>query len=183
MQDLSLHILDIVENSLQAGATLVEISLSIEKDRLDLTVKDNGRGMSEQELQKARDAFFSTKGKRWGLGIPLLAQSAQEAEGALQIHSQVGKGTTLRLHYRLSHPDAKPLGNLGCTMMTLLAGHPDVDFLLRLSHPGGTYTLDTRELRKAGLPLNSPKLVKLIRDEVNEALSSKEIREGGVLKP
>ena len=130
MEDLSLHILDIVENSLRANAKNIQIKLtqSREKDLLIVEVADDGEGMDEETLKQAVDPFFTTKeGKRTGLGLPFLSQSAEEAGGKLEIESARGKGTKVIATFKLSHIDRKPLGNLQETVKCLKATHLDVN--------------------------------------------------------
>jgi len=131
MEDLSLHILDIVENSLRANATTIMIRLmeNTANDTLVLEVIDDGEGMDEEGLRRSLDPFYSTKsGKRVGLGLPFLAQSAEEAEGSLQVESAMGQGTRVTATFKRSHIDRKPLGNLEETLHTLKATHPEVSF-------------------------------------------------------
>lgn len=131
MEDLSLHILDIVENALRAGAhsVMIRLTQSEREDRLVLEVIDDGEGMDEETRSRSLDPFFTTKaGKRIGLGLPLLAQTAEEAGGRLEVESAPGKGTRVRAMFRLSHIDRKPLGNIEETLRCLRATHPEVCF-------------------------------------------------------
>ena len=151
MQDLSLHILDVVENSLRSKARLVEIRLieDLERDVLVLQIKDDGEGMDPETLSRATDPFFTSKAdKKVGLGLALLAQAAREAGGKLELSSSRGAGTTVRATFRNSHPDRKPMGDMAATLQTLVGGNPDVDFLYE--HRKGTEItrFDTRELRR-----------------------------------
>jgi C4-dicarboxylate-specific signal transduction histidine kinase len=131
MEDLSLHILDIVENSLRAKATTIVIRLTenMRSDTLVLEVIDDGEGMDEEGLRRSLDPFYTTKsGKRVGLGLPFLAQSAEEAEGSLKVESAIGEGTRVKAMFRRSHIDRKPLGDLKETVRMLKATHPEVSF-------------------------------------------------------
>lgn len=131
MEDVSLHILDIVENALRAGAKNVAIRLAQcqKEDRLVLEVTDDGEGMNEETRQRSLDPFFTTKhGKRVGLGLPLLAQAAEAAEGKLEVQSAPGQGTKVIANFGLSHIDRKPLGNIEETLRCLRATHPEVRF-------------------------------------------------------
>ncbi|HWQ03118.1 MAG TPA: sensor histidine kinase [Candidatus Nitrosotenuis sp.] len=131
MEDMSLHILDIVENALRAGAKHVVVRLTEDKgaDRLVLEVTDDGAGMNEEIKKKSLDPFFTTKrDKKIGLGLPFLAQAAEEAGGRLEIRSAPGQGTTVMATFGLSHIDRKPLGNIQETMRCLTATHPEVSF-------------------------------------------------------
>jgi len=129
MEDLSLHILDIVENSLRASADTVEITIreDTKRNRLSLEIRDNGRGMTEEERKRALDPFFTTKeNRKYGLGLALLAQAAEESGGGLELQSEPGRGTTVRAEFDLGHPDSKPLGDVAATLRTLLFTNPEL---------------------------------------------------------
>jgi signal transduction histidine kinase len=131
MEDISLHILDVVENALRAGAknVVVRLAQSRRADRLVLEVTDDGEGMNDQTRRRTLDPFFTTKqGKRVGLGLPLLAQAAEESGGTLQVQSAPGKGTKVTATFGLSHVDRRPLGDIEQTMHCLEATHPEVSF-------------------------------------------------------
>jgi len=130
MEDLSLHVLDIAENAVAAGATRVAIFINENEGRdvLTILVRDNGRGMSRRTLRRALDPFFSTKGKATGLGLPLLAQAAEQSGGRLSIRSAPGRGTKIAARFRFRHVDRPPLTRMAATLSTLIFGHPDVGF-------------------------------------------------------
>ncbi|MEW6511735.1 MAG: ATP-binding protein [Bacteroidota bacterium] len=130
MEDLSLHILDIVENSIRAKARNIGIRVvqDTEQDTLMIEITDDGEGMDQETAKRSSDPFFTTKGvKKVGLGLPFLAQSAEEAEGTLNVESSPGKGTTVRAVFKLGHIDRRPLGNLHETVRCLRATHPEVN--------------------------------------------------------
>jgi len=131
VEDLSLHILDIAENALRAHASRIEIVISSDSrnDLLTIEVSDDGKGMDPDTLAKVRDPFFTTKRKKTGLGIPLIAQAAELAEGKFAIESTSGKGTRVKAVFRLSHIDRPAVGDMAGTVLTLIAGHPEVDIL------------------------------------------------------
>lgn len=132
MKDLSLHILDIAENAIRAKAKKISIEILEDApgDKLSVIVEDDGLGMNAETLKKARDPFFTTKdGKRFGLGLALLHQAAEQAGGVLKIDSQEGKGTKVEASFKLSHPDTKPLGNILGTIAALVATNPGVRFI------------------------------------------------------
>ncbi len=148
MEDLSLHILDIAENSISSSAGRIEIRIEEEpaKDLLTIEIKDNGKGMDEQAVQKALDPFFTTKpARRVGLGLSLLAQATRECDGTIELDSQPGRGTTVRATFRTNHPDCKPMGDVYETIRALVAGHPRIDFLFEHKSNGSVYHFDTRE--------------------------------------
>jgi signal transduction histidine kinase len=130
MEDISLHILDIAENSLKAGAT--RISIAIEDDAksriLKLIIEDNGCGMDGETSKEALSPFYSTKRTTsFGLGLPLLKQAAQDTGGDLVLESQPGKGTKVTAVFKSDHIDMKPLGDLKTTLITLQMSHPEVE--------------------------------------------------------
>jgi hypothetical protein len=163
MEDLSLHILDIAENSVAAGASRVLIAVEEDEGRdfMSLLVEDDGRGMSEEEKRRALDPFFTTKGKKTGLGLPLLAQTAEQCGGALAIEPAPGGGTRVTARFRFSHFDRPPLTKMAETLMTLVFGHPEVkvQYLHRRNgrdfrwtsppSPGGTGMLDPEAVLRA----------------------------------
>ena len=149
MKDLSLHILDIVENAVRADAKLVRISVveDVEKDVLTLAIADDGKGMEPEIRQQAADPFFTTKdGRRFGMGLALLAQAAREADGEFDISSAPGGGTAICAKFRYSHPDRKPLGDIAATLETLVVGNPGVDFLYEHRQGAEVTRFDTREV-------------------------------------
>ena len=131
MEDLSLHILDIVENSLRAGAKNVDIRLVEYKNenKLTLEIEDDGIGMDEETLKNAMNPYHTTKdGKKFGLGLSLLAQAADETGGNLRLEKGVLRGTRIIATFNSDNIDMKPLGNINQTMLVLRASHPDVNF-------------------------------------------------------
>ncbi len=146
MQDLSLHILDVAQNAIRANAGKIEIEVLEDpiKDQLILTIKDNGIGMDEETAKKAVDPFFTTKGgKKTGLGLALLAQSAQQAGGNLEIKSERGIGTRIRAVFKLSHADMKPMGNIAETLAALVAADSKVQIIYNYKKGDYTYYFDS----------------------------------------
>ncbi|NIU10013.1 MAG: ATP-binding protein [Phycisphaerae bacterium] len=148
MEDLSLHILDIAENSISASAKRIEIRIDEDegKDLLTIEIKDDGDGMDEETLQKVLDPFFTTRTtRRVGLGLSLLAQATRESDGTIELDSRPGEGTTIKASFRYSHLDRKPMGDIDETLKTLVVGHPGIDFLYEHRKNNSIYRFDTRE--------------------------------------
>jgi len=177
MIEISLHILDIVENSTRAGAKSVYIDI-IEDTRMDLLsieIRDNGSGMSEDVLKKVMDPFFTTKTVRnIGIGLPMLAHAAERAGGRFIIESKEEGGTRVVAEFKLSHIDRQPLGNIASTLVTLVVGNPDVDFIYRHRHNDREYIMDTRALKKdmGDLPIEHVKALIFIREQVECGLKN-----------
>ena len=173
MEDLSLHILDIAENSIAAGARTITISIveDATNDVLSLEIADDGRGMNAETARKASDPFYTTRTTRKiGMGLSLLHDAARAANGRMSIHSKPGSGTTIRASFQLSHIDRQPLGNMTETIMTLIANAADVDIHYAHSRNGKSVVFDSREARKqAGeIPLNSLEALRLIREYIDQ---------------
>jgi len=171
MEDLSLHILDVAENGIIAGADLIRITVieDPDSDKLTISVEDNGRGMEAEFLARVLDPFVTTRTtRRVGLGLSLFQQSAQEAGGNLIIESEPGVGTKVTVWMSHGHIDRKPMGNLAETVLTLIEGNPGVDTVYVHKKHGREYVLDTREIREEleGVPLNNPEVVGLIKDNL-----------------
>ena len=175
MLELSLHILDIVENSTRAGAKTVNITIIEDtiRDILSLEIRDNGSGMSEDVLKKAMDPFFTTKTVRnIGLGLPMLAQAAERTDGKFIIESKGGEGTRVAVEFKLSHIDRQPLGDIASTLVTLIAGNTDVDFIYRHKHNDREYILDTRDVKREidDVPINHVEVLHFIRENVRKGM-------------
>jgi hypothetical protein len=172
LEDLSLHILDIAENSIGACAKRIEILITRDagKDLLRVEINDDGCGMDGSTLSKVRDPFFTTKGKKTGLGLPFLSQAAEQAGGEMSVASAPGKGTRVTATFRWSNVDRPPLGDMAGTLMTLIAGHPDLDFLYEEREGGRVFRFDTREIKNdlEGVPINTPQALEAIRGVLNE---------------
>ncbi|HCV42662.1 MAG TPA: ATP-binding protein [Bacteroidetes bacterium] len=173
MEDLSLHILDIAENSINAGATNIEITIDEDskQDVLKLEIADNGSGMDATSVEKALDPFYTTRTtRRVGLGLPFLDEAARAANGRLEIDSHLGVGTKVIATFQLSHIDRKPIGNMADTITTLIAGRPEVDITYRHGRDGHTVSLSTKEIRRQvdGVSLNSAETLSFIRQYLEQ---------------
>lgn len=175
MIELALHILDIAENSLRAGATLVEIEVieDLARDRLSITINDNGHGMRPEEIERALDPFYTTKKvRRIGLGLPMLKQACQSTGGSFTIESGPGLGTRITAEFVHSHIDRQPLGDIPGAVIALILEKPEVDLLYTHRRDASVYAMDTREIRAEleGIPLNHHEVINLIRDNMGEGI-------------
>ena len=146
-----MHILDIVENSIRAHAKKIEIKIIEEKkkDLLTIEIIDDGKGMDKKTLKNVLDPFFTTKNtRRVGLGLSLLAQSAEESGGSIKIESKPGQGTNVKVVFGYSHIDRKPLGDVNKSLKVLIAANPDIDFIYEYQKDNTNYYLDTKGIKK-----------------------------------
>lgn len=175
MLELALHILDIAENALRAGATCLEITVTedTKADMLKIEISDNGHGMNSDVLERACDPFFTTKDVRHiGLGLPLLAQAAKTAGGDFILESEEGKGTSVIATFRYSHIDRQPLGDIPGCLAALIPGHPDVDILFAYHRNVRHFIFDTRTVRAEldEVPLDHPDIIEFIRTTIRQGL-------------
>ncbi len=151
MKELSLHILDIMQNSIVAGATLIRLELieDKEEDLLCFSVTDNGKGMSEEMVEAVINPFTTSRTTRKvGLGIPLLKAAAELTGGGITLSSKVGEGTVITAKFGYSHIDRQPLGDMAETMLGLITAYQEIDFVYQHRVNTEEYALDTREMRQ-----------------------------------
>jgi Histidine kinase-, DNA gyrase B-, and HSP90-like ATPase len=150
LRELSLHILDIAENGITAGADCIHILVEEARsaDLLTIKITDNGRGMPAEKVEKLTDPFITSRTtRRVGLGLSLLATAAERCDGSLGVKTEPGTGTEVGATFRYSHIDRAPVGDMPATITTLIMGNSQVDFIYTHIIDGQEFTLDTRELK------------------------------------
>ena len=146
-----MHILDIVQNSISAGAT--QVTLTVDEapaaDLLTIAIGDNGRGMTPEQVSRLADPFFTSRTtRRVGMGIPLLMDSARQSGGDVRIESEPGKGTEVTAVFGYSNIDRPPLGDVANALMLLVSSNPALDFLFTYRYNGDEYLFDTVDVRE-----------------------------------
>ncbi|MEI7945766.1 MAG: ATP-binding protein [bacterium] len=143
-------IADLVQNSIEAGASQVTLEVSTDPERIVVCIVDNGKGMDEITLKKAVEPFYSEPGKhdhrRVGLGLPLLIQTAEAAGGAATIQSKPNRGTTVRFHFDAKHWDTPPLGNLAQTVLGLMTFGKTTNLILTRKTQADSYEVSRNDL-------------------------------------
>lgn len=176
MDNLSFHLTDITANSVRAGATCIDLRIEIEADRIRLSVKDNGRGMNAEAIQRAIDPFYTTRTTRKvGLGLPFLKQNAEQTGGHLSIRSTPGEGTLVTACFVASHIDCPPWGDLAGTVAMLITGNPELN--LRFTYrkaPLPPFSLTTADLKEAldGMPVSHPQVTTWLKELLKANLHS-----------
>ena len=172
MQELSLNILDIAQNSIVANATLIEIGVEVdENDFLAITVRDNGKGMDQETVENVINPFFTSRTTRKvGLGIPFFKQAAEDTGGSFHIESQVGIGTTIKAVFDTNNIDYTPLGEVWDTVAILIQMNENLDFVYTVKKDGEEFVCDTRQLREImeGMPLSDLNVVQWIKEFIRE---------------
>ncbi|NTW43159.1 MAG: sensor histidine kinase [Anaerolineaceae bacterium] len=171
MKELSLHILDIAENSISASSSQITIAVleDIVNDRLRICITDNGKGMSTEMAQKIMDPFVTSRTTRKvGLGIPLLKAAAEMCDGFLTIESQPGIGTKVTVEFQRSHIDRMPMGDLTTTILQLVVSNPQINFIFIYSVNELEYIFDDNLLKQElyDLSLTEPSILNYIKDQI-----------------
>lgn len=183
MQDISLHLLDIIENSVRASAKNIKVRviMDVGANLLRIIVEDDGAGMDSETLEMAQNPFYTSKGareKKVGLGIPLFKQNAELSNGSFKMSSQPGFGTVLTVDFELNHIDRMPLGNLKATLLGAIIGHPDVDYHVILIHCVNgrehSFHFETAAIKEelGDIPLTYPDVIEYIDQSLNEGIQN-----------
>ncbi|MCG8538915.1 MAG: ATP-binding protein [Clostridia bacterium] len=175
MKELSMHILDIVQNSIVAGASLIKITIKEEfrEDTFVITIEDNGKGMGEEELARVTNPFFtSRKTRKVGLGVPMFKASAEACDGEFKIRSEKGVGTYVEAKFKHSHIDRPPLGNMPDTIVVLIVSDINIDFIYEHVKNSKEYILNTKKIKEVidEVPINSSEVLDWIKNNVIEGL-------------
>ncbi|HZJ82703.1 MAG TPA: ATP-binding protein [Clostridia bacterium] len=176
MQDLSLHILDVTQNSISAMANMITITIDEDslKDWLQIEIMDNGNGMDEDTILKITDPFYTTRTTRKvGLGLPLFKATAERCGGSLTVESALGKGTTIKVGFILGHIDRPPIGRMDETIASLILCNPQVNFIYNHKTTYGGFSLDTKEIQETlgDVPIEEPEVIMWIQSYIKEGLS------------
>ena len=175
MNELSLHILDICQNSIKANSTLIEIIITEDTyhNLFEIIIKDNGCGMSDKTLSEVADPFFTTRTTRKiGLGVSLFKMAAEMTEGTFDIQSKVDIGTTVKAVFNHNHIDRAPLGLIEETICILVLNEANIDIYYKHSFNNQTFIFDTREVKKVldGISFTNFDVIMWIKNNIKEGI-------------
>jgi len=173
MKEISLHLLDIVQNSIRAHATRISIVIveDIKKDLFTVTIVDDGSGMSDEMTKTIKNPFVTSRTlRKVGLGIPFLNQLCEECEGSLSVESKLGEGTKVIAMMRHGHIDRLPLGDMPSTITTLILAKPDIHYIYEHIYNKNSFVFDTDEIKKIldGAPIQDLDIIKWIGNYLQE---------------
>jgi hypothetical protein len=173
VRELSLHILDVLENAVEAGASRIKIKVDedLETDRMVIEIADNGRGMDQEVIKRALNPFYTTRTTRHvGLGLPLFREAARRCEGDLIITSKPGEGTRLEATFRHDHIDRAPLGDIAAALLAILLSERPVDLNYCHRVDSREFRFDSSEIRKelGDVPLVYPRVRDWLFDFLRE---------------
>lgn len=173
MKELALHILDVAENGIAAGAD--RISITVEeypaKNSMTITIEDNGSGVPADVMERITDPFYTTRTtRRVGLGLSLFENTARQCNGALTVDSEPGHGTRVTATFAYDHIDRPPLGDMAATLMTLIYGNPEGDLVYRYRSGRKEIVIDTKEARKKfeNRPITDPDVFRHLMDQMEQ---------------
>lgn len=174
MFEISLHILDILQNSIKAGASLITVRLALKGNMLTVVIEDNGCGMSKEFVARVCDPFVTTRTTRKvGMGISLFKAGAEASGGSFSIHSREGVGTTVTAVFDISCIDCPPLGDINGTMISQFVCHPEIDFIYSFTTDKGQMEFDTRAVKQVlgdEVSLDTPEVMQWMQESIKEEL-------------
>lgn len=173
MKELSMHILDIVMNSVKAKAKLIEIIIdeNVENNFIKIIIKDDGCGMSKETLEKVTDPFYTTRTTRSvGLGLSLLKEACERCNGYLKINSDIGVGTVVESYFERNNIDRSPLGNMGDTIMTIVNSLHDCELIYNHVVNKNIFNFNTIQIKEIlqETDINENSILLWIKEYINE---------------
>ena len=177
MKDISLHILDIMQNSLEAGANEINVEIAEipSEDKYIVSIRDNGKGMTLEMAEKVTDPFYTTRTTRKvGMGIPMIKAHAERTGGTFELKTETGRGTEIRAIFSLNHVDRQPLGDIAGTIVLTAVSHPMVKITYNHSTSYGEFTFDTNEVKQVldDTPINSAEVIRFLKEMITENLEN-----------
>jgi len=165
---ISDFLLDIIQNSIEAGSGKISVGLEESENFFSFTVQDDGCGMDEQHIDRALDPFHSDgikhPGRKVGLGLPFLKQALEDLDGKFSIESKKGIGTSVRASFPLDHIDTPPVGDLVACLVSALCFFGDYELVCTRKKEGDTWELSRSELQEALGDLDSVGSITLLRE-------------------
>ncbi len=188
MREIALHLLDVINNSISAGAKNIRLEIveDYRTDQLNLKITDDGKGIDPETLKRIVDPFYTTRTtRRVGLGIPLLKLAAESCNGSLKIDSEVGVGTVVSVSFQHSHIDRMPLGDIATTMLELVVGTPDVHWTMMYRINDKVFEFDDAEIKAVleGVPLSDPDVIRFLRQYLKDGIEEIKPDKSEVLLP
>ncbi|MBS4537188.1 ATP-binding protein [Clostridium sp. D2Q-11] len=174
MKELSLHILDIIQNSIVAKATMINVDISedIKNNKFSIGIKDNGIGIKKNILNDVLNPFVTTrKTRKVGLGLSLFKATAERCRGKLILNSKENVGTEIYVEMEYNNIDRPPLGSIEDTLISILSGEGnEIDIEYTHNVNGNIFTFDTVEIKKMidGVEITSPEIILWLKDYIKE---------------
>ncbi|MBE9467134.1 MAG: sensor histidine kinase [Bacteroidetes bacterium] len=177
MKNLSLHILDIIQNSIRAKANLIELEIleNLKENIFQIVIKDNGTGIEKDKLKGILDPYFTSRTTRnVGLGLSLLKQNAERTGGFLKIYSKLGKGTVVKTLFKYNNIDRPVLGDISGVVTLVVASNPSIEFLYKHKTDKGEFFFNSKEIKRIleNVAINEPKVIFFLKEMIKENLQN-----------
>ena len=175
MQDIAMHLLELIQNSIKANATKIVIELHEEVDEgmLDMKVQDDGCGMDETSLKHALDPFYTTRTTRHiGMGLAFMQQLCDQCNGSLEVQSEKEKGTRIHARVQISHIDCPPLGDFGEMMMVAIQASATIYYQFIYQIEDKKFVFDSNQIQELlqGVSLQDPSVLLWIKEYINQEI-------------
>lgn len=175
MREISLNIMDLVENSIKASSTLIEITVVVSKKNnlIEFEISDNGCGMTDLELKNVIDPFFTSRTtRRVGLGIPLCKLACEQAGGEFQISSKINVGTKVKASFVYNNINRQPIGDLVSTILLTATASENINILFNYKTDTTSFVFDTKEVKKIlnEVPINTPEVFEYLKEMLQEGI-------------
>ena len=175
MEDLAMHILEILMNSIKADASLITLKIrdSFDDDVIAFEIEDNGKGMDEEMVKKAADPFTTSRTtRRIGMGLAFMKGLAETCGGKFDIQSTLGVGTVVSASVQKLNIDTPHLGNIGEMMMEAIQSDENIDYVLEYTTDYGQFVFDSRIIKEelAGVSLLEPEILIWIKEYINQGI-------------
>ncbi len=167
------YLSDIIQNSVEANATVVIATFEERAMQARISVADNGRGMDSERLASVADPY-STEGDKHasrpvGLGLSFLSQTAQQCGGAFDVQSEPGTGTSVWCTFDLSNVDTPPIGDIPLTIASAMNLCGDAECVFTRKNESGSYTVRKSELEEAAGALTAANSLIMAREFIRSA--------------
>ncbi|MBQ7245526.1 MAG: sensor histidine kinase [Firmicutes bacterium] len=175
MEDLAMHMMEIIMNSIHANSQNIEVKIeeSEEKNLIEMSIKDDGKGMTKELLCKIVDPFTTGRTTRKvGLGVSFMKGLTEMCDGSFDVSSEVGKGTLLKASVRRDNIDVPPMGDLGEMMMQCIMADEKIDFDFSYKTDRDEFCFSTKEIKREldGVSLLEPEILIWIKSYINEGI-------------
>ncbi len=175
MEDIAMHILEILMNSIKAGASKIILTIydSLQDDVIAISVEDNGKGMDEAMTKKAADPFTTSRTTRKiGMGLAFMKGLAETCNGTFEIRSQVGVGTVVRASVQKLNIDTPGLGDIGEMMMEAIQSDENIDYVLDYKTDFNQFVFESETVKREldGVSLLEPEILLWIKEYINQGI-------------
>jgi hypothetical protein len=180
MKELSMHILDIAQNSVRAKGKniIIEVKELIDINIFEFSIKDDGSGIPKEIFDTIKDPFTTSRTMRKvGLGIPLLNDTCSICNGELILDTKKDIGTSIKATMEYNSIDRPPLGDIVGTIAGLITSNENINIKYIHTYNEGKFDISTNEIKEVlgEVPLTNIEVYKWLKGFIKENIE--EIKE------